>query len=211
MFTLNYSTIRSLPKNIYVRKISKSKALSQVAIHGGWARPSDSAAALTEGGMFPFGFIADFEGGELHGPEFPSGTPKRQGRLHPTLRFNAGTFYTEKPSTERITIKRKKGEETIDLGPLARVTGVKISLREEEHLVCEIDGHKFPLDDATVVNLKHTCPSCPDPPDPNDENDMQLYYDLLDIPQSMQFRFQKPIQVRPAICFGGGGSLTFDL
>lgn len=205
-FTLPLKTIRNLPKDISITKTSPTSATAPVEILGGWERP-ESAQKPREiaEGMYAFGYIADFEGIDFHGSEFPTPILKRPGRLHPILRFNAGTFYTAKPSDDKIKVKRE-GEGEIVLGPLAEITGVKICLAREDHLSCTIGSQTFSLDDVSVVRLEHICATCPE-----GEDDMQLYYEVLDIPTSMRFTFYEPLKVRPAICFGAGGSKTFGM
>jgi hypothetical protein len=219
--------VRSLPETINVEKVKDGNAVSTgVSILGGWKRPDDERTA-----PYPFGYIVDFEGNELHGPDFPGAVPKNPGRLHPTLRFTTGTFYTEKRSKEKYLVAR--GTTNTSLGYIAEVVGVKAVLNENDKVVFKIGNLSLELP-ATVsaVHFEHVCPEFKSQTGPQPErtedfpmlegkDDMKMYYDLLNIAESMRFTFQKSSGsevssdsgtlrgVPPAICFGGGGSQTF--
>lgn len=234
--TIPHATIRTLPETISVRKVNEGGATTEsgVSIPGGWTRPR-SAPSPSSTGDYPFGCIVDFEGDGLHGPDFPGPIPKKPGRLHPTLRFSTGTFYTEQLSSDEYSVTR--GSQTTSLGYLAEVVGVKVTVRDAERLVCMIGGMPLELPPTvSAVRLEHVCPefraqSQPDPTSvkaapnlddsPGGSDDMQMYYDFLDVPKSMTFSFTKtadanPAQegggtlrgVPPAICYPTGGSGT---
>lgn len=188
----------SLPLLPPILDIVKTAGTLGVTVHGGWDRPPDDSDPTR------FGYILDFESNLLHGRQ----TGKHTSKLFSVLRFNAGTFTTDKLGGR---VDAQQGTNPpIPLGPLAERIGVKVSLGSGEDLVFRVGTLSYTLPSTiTKVLISNTCPT----EDSSDEQlDLEEHYSLVDVPVREEFKFKihNP-RAHPFVCYTGGGSKTNGL
>jgi hypothetical protein len=234
---LTEPAVRRLPKHFFFEKSGSSARGSNVSrkkLGGGetgWERPPQAQGRQVSHKDL-FGFIIDFEGPEMHGPDHSGAIKKKKGKLRPILHFNAGEFYTEHQSKCTYEVVRKN--KRITLGRVAEVLGVRIGLAPKENLILRTEGMKLPIPDTvTEIFIQHLRPDHFKHLSEQGESkknhasgkgnksshpgteDMQLYYKFLNVPKSKRFDF-KIIKcdtpggaIPPFSCFGSGGNRSF--
>lgn len=168
----------------------------------------DVVSPSTEGvGFFmPPGFVRDPQSGRMVSdnrdfrliPDFESPDfydvhlEKVPGAFRPRIRFSNGVFFTLMPTVSRF--KRVAENESLPLGPIARIIGAYVYLNDDGFIELRI-GTEPPLRLLAAGGKKYSilfdnsCQNCsynPTSAAKEERNDFFLYYNTLEIPANRQ-------------------------